>query len=385
MKRFRKLIISMLTVALLSSFCIGQEGVYTYTSDPVYPAMDAPVTIYVNVLSEDVLSSGQTIDTDSIVTAYTGLITSLSAEPGNDWRNIVNTDWNDISFEMTKENDSVYSFTINDPTTFYSVDPSTKSVYRIAFIARGTSNGLIDGQTRNLYIEVFESEPTGLITTQPVEPYATESVVITLNSEQSEDILDYTDTLYAYTGLVTTSSTSDSDWKFILEDWEVNNSKTRMLQVSDSIYRYYIYPDIHGFYDTEEAENIEKMGFIFRTKEDPYQQTAELYIDVTDTLTIQAPEGFEIAEANNIPGVEVYPNPAQDVIYIHLQSPEQGKVAFRIFDLQGKTIYESRYTVFEEKTLQVNLKDIPEITDGLLFYSIEFDGLRRVGKLLINN
>jgi len=385
MKRFRKLIISMLTVALLSSFCIGQEGVYTYTSDPVYPTMDAPVTIYVNVLSEDVLNPAQTIDTDSTVTAYTGLITSLSAEPGNDWRNIVNTDWNNISFEMVKENDSIYSFTINDPTTFYGVDPSTKSVYKIAFIARGTSNGLIDGQTRNLYIEVFESEPTGLLATQPAEPYATESVVITFNSEQSEDITDYTDTLYAHTGLVTTSSTSDNDWKFVLEDWGVNNSKTRMLQVSDSIYRYYIYPDIHDFYDTELAENIEKMAFIFRTKADPYQQTASLYIDVTDTVTIQPPEAFEIAEANNAPGVEVYPNPVLDMIYIHLQSPVQGEVTFRIFNLQGKTIYESRYTVFEEMTLQVNLKDIPGIPDGLFLYSVETDDLKKTGKLLIND
>ncbi|MBN2524582.1 MAG: T9SS type A sorting domain-containing protein [Bacteroidales bacterium] len=385
MKRFRKLIISMLTVALLSAFCIGQEGVYTYTSDPVYPTMAAPVTIYVNVLSEDVLNPAQTIDTDSTVTAYTGLITSLSAEPGNDWRNIVNTDWSDISLEMVKENDSIYSFTIADPTTFYGVDPSTKSVYRIAFIARGTSNGQVDGQTRNLYFEVFDSEPVGLLATQPAEPYASESVVITLNSEQSEDILGYTDTLYAYSGLVTTSSTSDSDWKFILEDWEVNNSKTRMLQVSDSIYRYYIYPDIHGFYDTEEAENIEKMGFIFRTKEDPYQQTPELYIDVTDTLTIQAPEGFETTETNIAPGIEVYPNPALDMIYIHLQLPVQGEVAFRIFDLQGKTIYESRYTVSEEKTLQVNLKDIPGIRNGLFLYSVETDDLKKTSKLLINN
>jgi len=308
----------LLLGAFLSSFCLRQDRIYTYTSDPLYPTMDVPITIYVNVLSEDILLPGQIIDTDSIVTAYTSLITSVSSNNTSSWQHIVNDGWSDISLEMTKENDSIYSFTIEDPVSFYDVNTTTEPVYRIAFIARGTSNGVVNQQTIDLFIDVFASEPPELISTQPLTPYATGSVVITFNSEACDSFTGYTDTLYAYTGLITTSSISDDDWKFILADWGENTYKTRLIQVSDSIYRFYEYPTIHHFYATGHSENIEKLAFIFRSKEDPYLESPVYYIDIMDTLTIENPNSDQISlpEASISMNINIFPIPTKDFIYI---------------------------------------------------------------------
>jgi hypothetical protein len=367
----------------ISVYCNGQDTTTTCASDPLYPMMDSPITIYVNVTSDEVLNPGNTIDTDSVVTAYTGLITSESSEPVNDWKNKINDDWNDISLEMTKENDSVYSYTISDPSAFYGLGTETKSVYRIAFIARGTSNGAVSGQTKNLYFEIFESSPTALIAVQPADPYATESAVISVNTKQSTGLVDYSDTLYAHTGLITSGSSSDTDWRFILEDWGVNNNKTRLLQVSDSIYRYYIYPNMHNYYETEEAENIEKLAFVFRSKEDPYSQTSNQYVDVTDTLTITEPNFVEDPYEFSVISAMVFPNPVTDVIYVRLHAVEQMEVNFKILNVLGKTIYESDYYVSSEKTLRINLNKIPEIFNGMFLYVIETDGFIQSGKLII--
>ena len=381
MKNIRLAFLNLLIFILFPLMSSAQDDVYTISSDPVYITMDASFTIYVNVLSEEVLSSGNTIDPDSLVTAYTGLITLESDNYTSSWQHVVNSDWNDISLEMTKENDSVFSYTIDDPSTFYNVDPEEEEVFRIAFIARGTSNGAVNGQTKDLFLEVYTNEPTEEIGVQPATPYADNKAVITFNSEICDCFTDYHDTIYAHTGLITSESTSNSDWRFVLADWGTNNNKTRLKQVNDSIYRYYIFPSIHQFYNTEYAENVEKLAFIFRSKEDPYMQTENIFVDVMDTITIVGPEFLDDERA--LAGVSVYPNPASDVATFYLDSYTTGSVTFRIHSLLGKTVFEKQYMLSEDNIFRVNLNEAGVVTGGLFLYSVEADGKISYGKILI--
>ena len=381
MRNVRFVFLSLVILSLFPLMGSAQDDVYTISSDPIYITMDAPFTVYVNVLSEDVLSSGNTIDPDSLVTAYTGLITLKSDDYTTSWKHVVNSSWNDISLEMTKENDSVFSYTIDDPSAFYNVDPDQEAVFRIAFIARGTSNGAIDGQTENLFFEVYAGEPTEEIAVQPSTPYADSKAVITFNSEVCDCFTDYHDTIYAHTGLITTESPTNNDWRFVLADWGTNNNKTRLMQVSDSIYRYYIFPSIHQFYGTENAENVEKLAFVFRSKADPYMQTGNLYVDVMDTITIEVPEFLDNAKESA--GVSVYPNPASDIATFYMDSYTSEPITLRIHSLVGKTIFEKKYTLSGDNTFRVNLNETGVVAGELFLYSIEADGKIRYGKILI--
>ncbi|WP_372773270.1 alpha-amylase family glycosyl hydrolase [Mangrovibacterium sp.] len=103
------------------------------------------------------------------------------------------------------------------------------------------------------------------ITTTPAFPTEDRAVTITFDASQGTGgLANYTGDVYAHTGVITDQSTSGSDWKYVIADWNVNIDKAKMTRISTNIYQLEITPDIRSFYGVPDGEQIEQMAFVFR-------------------------------------------------------------------------------------------------------------------------
>lgn len=78
---------------------------------------------------------------------------------------------------------------------------------------------------------------------------------------------DYTGTVYAHTGVITTESKTDSDWKHVVSDWGKNTDKCKLASLGDNQWKLVISPSIREFYGIPEGEKIIKLAFVFRSGE----------------------------------------------------------------------------------------------------------------------
>ncbi|MFN0200148.1 MAG: T9SS type A sorting domain-containing protein [Bacteroidia bacterium] len=75
----------------------------------------------------------------------------------------------------------------------------------------------------------------------------------------------------------------------------------------------------------------------------------------------------------------IYPNPNQGDFQIDLKGEEEGEVAVKITDVQGKILYESR-TNYTQEVLSLN---VPSLSDGVYLLQVEKAGKVANGKLVI--
>jgi 1,4-alpha-glucan branching enzyme len=125
------------------------------------------------------------------------------------------------------------------------------------------------------------------ITTEPALPVATKKVTITFDSSKEGRLGYFTADLYAHTGLITDKSTSDNDWKYVIESWGNNTTQPKLTNKGNGVYEIEITPDIQQFYAVASGEKIMKMAFVFRSA-DGTKQTNNLYVNVyAEGLVIQ--------------------------------------------------------------------------------------------------
>ena len=125
------------------------------------------------------------------------------------------------------------------------------------------------------------------ITTDPALPVATKKVTITFDSSKEGRLGFFTADLYAHTGLITDKSTSDNDWKYVIESWGNNTTQPKLTNKGNGIYEIEITPDIKQFYTVTSGEKIMKMALVFRSA-DGTKQTNNLYVNVyAEGLVIQ--------------------------------------------------------------------------------------------------
>jgi 1,4-alpha-glucan branching enzyme len=105
-----------------------------------------------------------------------------------------------------------------------------------------------------------------LISSVPIFPQSTDSVIITFNSaEGSGGLANYSGDVYAHTGVITNLSTSNSDWKYVKTSWGQNTPATKLTKIGTNLYQLKISPSIRSFYGVPTSENISKIAFVFRS------------------------------------------------------------------------------------------------------------------------
>lgn len=107
-----------------------------------------------------------------------------------------------------------------------------------------------------------------VVITNPSFPTENNPVTITFNADQGDQgLIDYTQDIWAHTGVITENSNSGSDWKYVVAGWNENTDKAKLTRIADNTYTLEIGPSIREYYGVPENEQILKMAFVFRNSD----------------------------------------------------------------------------------------------------------------------
>ncbi|TLX75335.1 T9SS type A sorting domain-containing protein [Labilibacter sediminis] len=152
-----------------------------------------------------------------------------------------------------------------------------------------------------------------VITTAPTVPVDNQSVVVTFNAaEGNQGLKDYTGDIYAHTGVITSESTSSSDWKYVQAGWSENIEKCKLTSIGDNKYTLEISPSIREFYGVPASEKIEQLAFVFRnsdgSKTGKTSSGGDIFQDVSTvdlTVGIEEPGEASVYASTDMVSVEV--------------------------------------------------------------------------------
>ena len=112
---------------------------------------------------------------------------------------------------------------------------------------------------------IFFAIQAQIVVTSPEFPTADNQVTITYDATMgTAQLKGYTGDVYAHTGVITSKSTSDSDWKYACT-WGNNAAKYKMTNIGNNKWTLQITPDIRQYYGVPSGETIKKMAFVFRS------------------------------------------------------------------------------------------------------------------------
>lgn len=114
-----------------------------------------------------------------------------------------------------------------------------------------------------------------VITTIPKFPTENDSIIVYFDATKGDQgLMGFNGTVYAHTGVLTDSSTSSHDWRYVLTNWPVNVAANTLVRDSANHYHLVIgYP--RDYYDKNEtgfgtipsSEHIKQLAFVFRNSD----------------------------------------------------------------------------------------------------------------------
>ena len=113
---------------------------------------------------------------------------------------------------------------------------------------------------------LFAEVSAQVVVSNPELPTDNVLVKITFDATQGNmGLKDYTGDVYVHTGVITTASTSSTDWKYVKTNWGINTPETKLTRVSANIYEFTLSPNIRAYYGVPANEKILKLAFVFRS------------------------------------------------------------------------------------------------------------------------
>ena len=203
------------------------------------------------------------------VYAHTGIITTESSSP-SDWR-YIKAAWteNTEACRLTKRSGDIWQFVIKGGVrTFYDV-ARDDNIEDIAFVFRSADGSKsIKDNGSDILIPVVRQglEQTQLISSQPcnIDENTSEEIIITLNTTAT--VMDgFTGDIYAHTGVLTSKSSSTSDWRYVKADWSENTPSCKLTNIGDNKWQLTLKGGLRAFYGVPASESIEYIAFVFRS------------------------------------------------------------------------------------------------------------------------
>jgi oligosaccharide 4-alpha-D-glucosyltransferase len=97
----------------------------------------------------------------------------------------------------------------------------------------------------------------------PEQPSINSNVIIVFDATLGNAALkDFTGTVYAHTGVITTESNGPGDWKHVVSSWGTADPKVAMTSLGNN--KYQIAYNIKAFYGIQPGEQVLEMAFVFR-------------------------------------------------------------------------------------------------------------------------
>ncbi|MGL4411461.1 MAG: alpha-amylase family glycosyl hydrolase [Bacteroidales bacterium] len=145
-----------------------------------------------------------------------------------------------------------------------------------------------------------------LITTNP--SFVTESgtVEITFDATKGNMGMVGATDCYAHIGIITSKSTSNSDWKYVKAEWNENTNDCKLTSLGSNKWKLTLTPNIRSYFNvTDDSEKIYKLAMVFRnsngSKEGKDVGNGDIFVDVYEpglNLSIISPKNNAITTAD---------------------------------------------------------------------------------------
>lgn len=130
---------------------------------------------------------------------------------------------------------------------------------------------------------VMTASYSQVLTWNPAFPKDNEPVELIFDaSKGNRGLFNHTGDVYIHTGLITSASTNNGDWKNVITVWNSNNAAHRMTPLGGNKYSYTI-ANPRAFYGVAAGETIRRLAMVFRgyttTGNPPEGKTSDLSVD----------------------------------------------------------------------------------------------------------
>lgn len=156
-----------------------------------------------------------------------------------------------------------------------------------------------------LLLSVFALTAMAQVTTIPaiIQKGHTGEVTIIFNPNEGNKGMVGATKCYAHTGLITSASSSDGDWKNVVEGWRSNTAKTQLTK--DGTNWKLVIPNIYEYYNCPTSTEIKKLAFVFHdgpsgSKEGKTEDGKDIFVELADKgLAVSINEIAEITTLNS--------------------------------------------------------------------------------------
>ncbi|MEM9546366.1 MAG: alpha-amylase family glycosyl hydrolase [Bacteroidota bacterium] len=225
-----------------------------------------------------------------------------------------------------------------------------------------------------LFVVFGTSLPAQIVSIDPPFPKRDEMVTITYDASKGNGGLVGESQVYMHTGLITSTSTSGSDWKFVVGNWGTDDQRVKMTNIGNDMHQLsYIINDFYGVPDNVE---IERLAFVFRnvngSKEGKTAQLQDIFLDFNETddfvgQLINPTQSNVIANLNDVITIRYATSETSQITFFDNGVPiQEGITDFLEYEYEvteaGDRLIEIT-AVFENETLEAsfNITVNPEL------------------------
>ena len=197
-----------------------------------------------------------------------------------------------------------------------------------------------------------------VLSVTPVFPTVEDTVTIIYDATQGNGALVGISPIYAHTGVITSSSTSPTDWKFVQGNWGTADGSVLMTDLGNNLHQ--IKYHVRSFYNIPQNETVLKLAFVFR--------------DAAGNNVGRAADGSDIfydVYSVNSPLISAFITPAVQSLAVN---PSENIV------IHGAASATSTMTLFDNGT------QISQVLDSNIYHTINATGSgNHLVELVVNN
>lgn len=167
-----------------------------------------------------------------------------------------------------------------------------------------------------ILLSTFILAQAQLITTNPLFVTQSGGVVELIFDAASPEgnlgLKDFTGDVYAHIGVITSASTSSSDWKYVLTPWPsstnqalANTTKNKLTSLGNNKYKLTIAPNVRDFFLVPASETIQRIAIVFRSADGVRQGKTSSGGDIF--VNVYA-AGLNVAFSNPATDLSIEPN-----------------------------------------------------------------------------
>jgi 1,4-alpha-glucan branching enzyme len=139
-------------------------------------------------------------------------------------------------------------------------------------------------------IAIYSSSFTQPITVEPVTPTQYDSIVVFLDATQPDasELLNYTGTVYAHTGVTTNLGT----WQHVIGSWGNNTNQPALQRLGTNLYKLTVGYSRTFYSVTNPTEQISQLDIVFRSADGSKQTRPDIFVNLYEpglTLVVQNP------------------------------------------------------------------------------------------------